>query len=69
MAKVLYEKGVVALPEPKSVPAEEAGAGEVGHLLSSNMLVQGNRAARMGFEPTHPSMLVQMPEDLRAHSF
>jgi len=69
LGKVLYKKGVISSPEPKSVPAAEAGAGEIGVLIGSNMLVRGDRAARLGFKPTQPSILVQLKEDLLAHSF
>lgn len=62
MAKLLYAKGLVSSPEPKCV--EEGGAGEAGALLGANMLVQGDRAARMGFKPTHHSILAQIKEDL-----
>jgi hypothetical protein len=64
LAKVLHGKGALSSPEPKSVPSAEAGAGEIGALIASNMLVQGDRAARLGFKATHPSILVQMQEDL-----
>ncbi|EXJ69102.1 uncharacterized protein A1O5_08037 [Cladophialophora psammophila CBS 110553] len=69
LAKILHAKGVVASPEPKSVPAAEAGEGEIGLLIAANMLVQGDRAARLGFRATHPSILVQIQEDLGAHTF
>ncbi|ETI27423.1 hypothetical protein G647_09613 [Cladophialophora carrionii CBS 160.54] len=64
LAKVLHRKGDLSSPEPKRVPSAEAGAGEIGALVASNMLVQGDRAARLGFKATHPSILVQMQEDL-----
>ncbi|KAJ9609847.1 hypothetical protein H2200_006176 [Cladophialophora chaetospira] len=64
LAKVLYAKGTVSEPEPKSVPAAEAGEGEVGVLIASNMLVKGDRAARLGFKVTHRSILDQLQEDL-----
>ncbi|KIX93585.1 uncharacterized protein Z520_10763 [Fonsecaea multimorphosa CBS 102226] len=69
LAKVLHAKGVVASPEPKSVPSAEAGQGEIGSLIAANMLVKGDRAVRLGFKATHPSVLVQMQEDLGAHDF
>lgn len=65
LAKVMYEKGIFASSEPKQVPMEEAGNGEVKHLIAANMLVKGERAARMGFSATHPSILVQMHKDLK----
>ncbi|KIW66397.1 hypothetical protein PV04_05733 [Phialophora macrospora] len=64
VAKVLHGKGALPSAEPKSVPAAEAGPGEIGALVASNMLVQGDRAARLGFKATHPSILVQSQEDL-----
>jgi len=69
LAKALHARGLVASPEPKSVPVEEAGEGEVGKLIGANMLVQGDRAARLGFKATQPSMLIQLQEDLDAHKF
>ncbi|KAH0831669.1 hypothetical protein AYO21_01867 [Fonsecaea monophora] len=69
LAKVLHAKGVVASPEPKAVPSADAGAGEIGALIASNMLVKGDRAARLGFKATHPSVLVQLHEDLGAQNF
>ncbi|OAP59885.1 hypothetical protein AYL99_04887 [Fonsecaea erecta] len=69
LAKVLHAKGVVASPEPKSVPAAEAGQGEIGSLIAANMLVKGDRAARLGFKATQPSILTQIEEDLGAHNF
>ena len=62
--RCLYAKGTVSSPEPKVVPAAEAGEGEIGVLIGSNMLVQGDRAARLGFKATHRSILDQLQEDL-----
>ncbi|EXJ81067.1 hypothetical protein A1O3_07355 [Capronia epimyces CBS 606.96] len=67
LAKTLYAKGVVGSPEPKSVPMEQAGEGPKG-LIASNMLIRGDRAARLGFKATQPSMLVSIDEDLARYS-
>jgi hypothetical protein len=64
VAKALHAKGELSSPEPKSVPAAEAGEGEIGTLIASNMLVKGDRAARLGFKATQPSILVELPKDL-----
>jgi nucleoside-diphosphate-sugar epimerase len=64
LAKVLFEKGLVKEKEPKAVPAEDAGQGEIGALLSSNMLVNGERSKRIGYKHAQPSILVQLREDL-----
>jgi hypothetical protein len=64
LAKVLYAKGAVSSPEPKQVTIEEAGEGEAKYLVAGNMLVKGDRAAAMGFKPTHPSMVESMASDL-----
>jgi len=69
LAPVLYAKGLVSSPLPKKVSMEEAGEGEVKHLIAGNMLVKGDRATRMGFKPTHESMLVAMKRDLGEHVF
>ncbi|EXJ90607.1 hypothetical protein A1O1_03710 [Capronia coronata CBS 617.96] len=69
LAKTLYAKGVVSSPEPKSVPFEQAGQGEVGKLFGANMLVKGDRAARLGFKAIQPSILIALQEDLGNHTF
>lgn len=66
---MLYAKGQISSPEPKKVTVDEAGEGEEKHLLAGNMLVKGDRAARMGFKPTHESMLTAMKKDLSEHDF
>ena len=65
LAKVLFEKGVFKSAEPKSVPLEEAGEGEVKYLVAGNMLMSTKRSARLGFKPTQPSILVQVHGDLK----
>ena len=69
LAKVLHAKGVLASSEPKQVSFDEAGQGEVKYLVGGNMLVKGDRAARLGFKGTQPSMLIQLEKDLGAHTF
>ena len=65
LAKAMYAKGVFSSPLPKQVPFEEAGEGEVKHLVAANMLMKGDRAAAMGFEPKGASILTQLHEDLK----
>lgn len=67
LAKVLYSKGQISSPEPKKISMDEAGVGEVKHLIAANMLVKGDRAARLGFKPTQPSVLESMQKDLGEH--
>jgi len=67
LAPILYAKGLVSSPEPRRISIDEAGEGEAKYLLAGNMLVRGDRAARLGFKPEHPSMLVSMKNDLGAH--
>lgn len=67
LAPILYAKGLVSSPEPRRVSIDEAGEGEAKHLIAGNMLVQGDRAARLGFKPVQPSMLVSMKNDLGFH--
>ncbi|KAF7173885.1 hypothetical protein CNMCM5623_006131 [Aspergillus felis] len=69
LAKTLHKKGVFPSPEPRSVPIEQAGQGEPPKLLGSNMLMQGDRAAALGFKATARSILEHIPEDLEAHTF
>lgn len=65
LAKVLHAREILSSPEPKSVPFEQAGEGEVKHLVAANMLVKGDRAAALGFKPQRPSILTQIYEDLK----
>lgn len=62
---MMHSKGVFASPEPKNVPFEQAGEGEVKHLVAANMLIKGDRASAMGFKPKHPTILAQIQDDLR----
>lgn len=65
LAKVMHKRGILATGEPKNVPFEQAGEGEVKHLVAANMLMQPERAKALGWEPTGESILTQMHEDLR----
>lgn len=65
LAKVLNTRGILPSSEPKSVTFEEAGEGEVKHLVAANMLIKGDRAAALGFEPRQPSILMQIHKDLK----
>ncbi|KAG8666719.1 hypothetical protein FPOAC2_11840 [Fusarium poae] len=65
LAKAMHARGIFAIAEPKNVPFEEAGQGEVKHLVAANMLIKGDRAAAMGYKAKHPSILEQVHEDLK----
>lgn len=69
LAKTLHKKGVLPSPEPRSVTIHEAGEGEIPKLLGSNMLMQGDRSATLGFKATARSILEHIPEDLESHAF
>lgn len=65
LAKIMHTKGIFPSPEPKAVPFEQAGEGEVKHLVAANMLIKGDRASRMGFQPKYPCILTQIHNDLK----
>ncbi|KAJ4347150.1 uncharacterized protein N0V89_011088 [Didymosphaeria variabile] len=65
LAKVMHARGLLPSSEPKAVPFEEAGEGEVKHLVAANMLIKGDRAAALGFKAKQPSILAQIHEDLK----
>ncbi|KAJ4129130.1 hypothetical protein NW768_007663 [Fusarium equiseti] len=65
LAKAMHARGILPSAEPKNVPFEEAGEGEAKHLIAANMLIQGDRAAAMGYKARYPSILEQIHEDLR----
>ncbi|KAL6924034.1 hypothetical protein FSST1_001308 [Fusarium sambucinum] len=65
LAKAMHARGIFATAEPKSVPFEAAGQGEVKHLVAANMLIKGDRAAVMGYKAKHPSILEQVHEDIK----
>jgi hypothetical protein len=63
-AKGFYAKGVVSSPEPKSIKREDAGEGEIANLMGANMTIKCDRAIRVGFKPTHPTLLEHVAEAL-----
>ena len=66
LAKVMHARGIFSNPESKQVSFEQAGEGEVKHLVAANMLFKGDRAAAMGFVPKQASILTQIHRDLAA---
>lgn len=69
LAPVLHARGVLPSPDPRSVPIEDAGDGEVPKLLGANMLIKGDRAAALGFKPTARPFLEHIREDLANYPF
>ena len=65
LAKAMHARGILPSAEPKNVTFEEAGEGEVKHLIAANMLIKGDRAAAMGYKARYPSILEQIHEDLK----
>ena len=65
LANIMFTKGIFESKEPKSVPIDEAGEGEVKYLVGSNMLMEGPRAAQMGHKTTQRSILEQIHDDLK----
>lgn len=66
LAKAMHARGFFSSPEPKQVSFEEAGEGEVKHLVAANMLFKGDRAAALGYKPKHAGILTQIHRDLAA---
>ncbi|KAI1840778.1 hypothetical protein JX265_012937 [Neoarthrinium moseri] len=66
-ARVLHREDPTAFPAstPRNVTHEEAGEGALRYLITSNMLLEGPRARRAGFEPKGKSILEQMSDDLK----
>jgi len=64
LAKAMHARGFFSSPEPKQVSFEQAGEGEVKHLVAANMLFKGVRAAAMGYNPKQASILTQIHKDL-----
>jgi hypothetical protein len=64
LAKAMHARGFFSSPEPKQVPFEQAGEGEVKHLVAANMLFKGDRAAAMGYKAKQASILTQIHKDL-----
>jgi hypothetical protein len=69
LAKTLHTNGVLPNAEARSVPFEKAGEGEVPKLIGANMLMKGDRAELLGFQPRERSILEHIPVDLGSHSF
>ncbi|KAF5675520.1 hypothetical protein FHETE_2517 [Fusarium heterosporum] len=65
LAPAMYARGFVSSAEPKGVAFQQAGEGEVKHLVGANMLIKGDRSAAMGFKARYPSFLEQVHEDLK----
>lgn len=64
LAKAMHARGFFSSPEPNQVSFEEAGEGEVKHLVAANMLFKGDRAAAMGYRPKQAGILTQIHRDL-----
>ena len=62
--KAFYAQGVISSPEPKSIKLEDAGEGEIVHLMAGNMLIECDRAIRVGFKPTRPILLERVGDSL-----
>jgi hypothetical protein len=63
-AKAFYAQGVISSPEPRSIKLEDAGEGEISQLMAGNMSIKCDRAIRVGFKPTHPTLLEHVGEAL-----
>jgi nucleoside-diphosphate-sugar epimerase len=63
-AKLLHAQGVVASPEARSVPLEQAGEGELPNLQAGSMLLRGERAKRLGFKPVKEDILVYLEREV-----
>jgi hypothetical protein len=61
----MHARGVLTSAEPKSVSFEQAGEGEIKHLVAANMLFKGDLAAAMGYKAKYPSILKQIHDDLK----
>ena len=64
LARAMHARGFFSSSEPKQVSFEEAGEGEVKHLVAANMLFKGDRAVAMGYEPKQATILTQIHKDL-----
>jgi len=64
IARAMHRRGIFSSAEPKQVSFEQAGEGEVKHLVAANMLFKGDRAAAMGYKPKQASILTQIHKDL-----
>jgi hypothetical protein len=65
LAKAFHAQGVVSSPEPKSIKFEDAGEGEIVALMAGNMTIKCDRAIRVGYKPTHPTLLEHVGDALR----
>ncbi|KAF1957766.1 hypothetical protein CC80DRAFT_515286 [Byssothecium circinans] len=65
LAKVMHSRRIFSSSEPKSVLFEQAGEGEVKHLVAANMIVEGPRAAALGFKPKQPSIFTEIHYHLK----
>ena len=63
-AKLLHAQGVVSSPEPRSVPLEEAGSGELPNLQAGSMLLKNDRAKRLGYKPVKEGVLEFLQKEL-----
>ncbi len=64
-ARGFHALGVISSPEPKSIRLEDAGEGEIANLMGANMTVKCDRAIKVGFKPTHPTLLEYAEEALK----
>ncbi|KAI0430383.1 hypothetical protein F5Y09DRAFT_331072 [Xylaria sp. FL1042] len=67
LAKVVHRENPKIFPssEPKQVTFEDAGQGEAKHLIGANMLVEGPRARRAGYQPKGEHILKQLAADFK----
>jgi hypothetical protein len=56
-AENLYARGVISSPKPRGVTQEASGGGELSGLMASDMLLKYDRATKLGYNPTHESLL------------
>ena len=64
LAKAMHARGFFSTPEPRQVSFEQAGEGEIKHLVAANMLFKGDRAAAIGYNPKQAGILTQIHKDL-----
>jgi nucleoside-diphosphate-sugar epimerase len=62
LANAMHAKGFFSSPEAKQVTFEQAGEGR--HLVGANLLIKGDRAAALGFQPKGENILTQIHADL-----
>jgi hypothetical protein len=66
-AQAFHAKGVVDSPVAKSVSRPEAGGGEIPDLMAKGLHIKMDRAKRLGFKATHPSLLDHLHQALEAY--